>query len=233
MDVTCDKCGTQYAIPDEKLSDKRMKAKCKKCDGFIIVPPLNRVLNSSPLKEVSASTKSEQAEKLLVSADVSISKEKMSSKRPAVNLVLNAKNLLIVLLIFTLLSGLVSVFKSGGNDPLPVDKLEAYIEEVVLANEGLTLSEMEAMRPEGDGIVRRNACYKMLVQPLDDAGYDPEETVLSLLHKLESKDLTLEQMQMAWLVLNLFSSCADFFEKDEVISLSKEELVLKIAELKL
>jgi predicted Zn finger-like uncharacterized protein len=41
MQFACEKCGTRYAVPDEKVRGKRVRTKCRKCGSDIIVegPP--------------------------------------------------------------------------------------------------------------------------------------------------------------------------------------------------
>src|ERR1700753_3937164 len=41
MQFACEKCGTRYAVPDEKVRGKRIRTKCRKCGSEILVegPP--------------------------------------------------------------------------------------------------------------------------------------------------------------------------------------------------
>ena len=39
MKFACDACQAQYMIADEKVRDRAVKVKCKKCDHVIVVLP--------------------------------------------------------------------------------------------------------------------------------------------------------------------------------------------------
>ena len=39
MKFSCDNCGAQYLIADEKLGDRGVKVRCKKCSYVIILRP--------------------------------------------------------------------------------------------------------------------------------------------------------------------------------------------------